>query len=104
MEMITGVPYRMTDVELSATLKQLHKLKTKRDELNSEIERQHDALKRHLAAIEADELTQCGWTISFKEVETEKIDLKAFRDEMPEIAAYFTRKSRGRRFFVRSVA
>jgi len=94
---------RLTDRELSAVLKQLHQLKKKKDEIGQDIEHLHDALRAHLAAIGADELTQAGYIISNKLVITSTIDTKAMKAELPELVARYTRSKEGRRFFVRAV-
>ena len=93
----------MTDRELNACLKQLHTYKAKKDELQRDIDRCHDALKGHLAAIGADELTQGGYVISNKVVVSSALDAKALRAELPDVAARYTMTKEGRRFFVRAV-
>lgn len=93
----------MSDRELASCLKQLLTYKAKADELRRDIERCHDALKAHLAAINADELTQGGYVVSNKVVVTTSIDTKALRAELPDIAARYSTTKEGRRFFVRAV-
>lgn len=93
----------MTEKELMSTLRQLQQYRKKSDEIKKDIERCHEALKEHLAAIGADELTQGGYTISNKVVVSTVLDQKALRAELPDIAARYSTTKEGRRFFVRAV-
>lgn len=95
---------RLSDQALKETLTRLQRLKTKRDSINEEIDDYKHALVEHLEAIGADELTQFGWIVSNKEVTTTKIDAKALREELPEVAARYSSTSTARRFAVRAVA
>lgn len=94
---------RLSDQGLKETLSRFQRLRAKRDEISQEIDRYRDALIEHLDAIGADELTQYGWIISNKEITTTKLDAKALRKELPEVAARYTTTSTGRRFAVRAV-
>ena len=95
--------HRLSDNALKETLNRLQRLRVRRDDLTEEIDEYKEALMGHLEAIGADELTQFGWIISNKEITTTKLDAKALRAELPEVAARYSTTSTGRRFVVRAV-
>ena len=96
--------FRLTDDELDLKLKRLRDLKIAQGLVADEIELINNQFKQHLDAIGADELSQFGYVISNKEIETTTLDAKALREALPDVAERFSRTRRGRRFMVRAVA
>lgn len=101
---MTETAIRLTDAEYVEVLERLIQAKMDKDVIEERIQVYNGMLKGHLAAIGADELTQAGFIVSNKLVTTETIDAKAFRAELPEVAARYTRTKEGRRFIVRAIA
>ena len=96
--------HKMSAQNLKETLERFQALRAKRDKINEELDDYKNALIGHLEALGADELTQFGWIISNKETTSTKIDTKALREELPEIAQRYSTTSTTRRFVVRAVA
>ena len=68
------------------------------EEIAAEIDTITDAIKAHMEAINADELSGADFKISWKPVTTARIDTAALKKAMPEIAEAFTKTSATRRF------
>ena len=84
------------ELEIKAT--ELQELKRMREELDAEIEAAQDAIKAAMGDQEA--VTAGAYRITWKPVESARIDTKALKAALPEIAARFTVTSTVRRFCV----
>ena len=88
----------MSIKELEIKAQELQELKRLREELDAEIEAAQDAIKAAMGDQEA--VTAGAFRISWKAVTSSRIDSKALKAALPEIAARFTVTSMTRRFCV----
>lgn len=88
----------MTDLESKvATLRELRRMA---DELAAEIAATEDELKAYMMAHNADTLHGPSFKITWKEVESSRLDSKALKAAAPSIWAQFTKQTTTRRFIV----
>lgn len=90
----------MANNELTAKLAELKELKNMLEELNAEISTIEDEVKAEMTARNVDELTAGAFKVRWKTIESARFDTKAFKAEMPELAARFTIKTTAKRFTV----
>ena len=83
---------------MNAKVKELRELRRMADELAAEIEAVQDEIKGHMTAQDTDTLAGVDWKITWKAVTSSRLDSKALRAELPEIAARFTKQTTARRF------
>ena len=88
----------MSTNEIAAKCRELRELQALIDEAQAEADTIRDALKRELG--DAEELRAGEYRISWKPVTTSRLDTKALRAALPDIAARFSRESTTRRFCV----
>ena len=88
----------MSIKELETKARDLMELKRLREELDAEIEAAQDAIKAAMGDQEA--VTAGAYKITWKPVESARIDTKALKAAMPDVAARFTVTSTVRRFCV----
>ena len=78
--------------------KELRELKRMAAELADEITSIEDAIKAEMTARETDTLTGLDWKVTWKAVTSSRLDSKALKVELPEIAARFMKQTTARRF------
>ena len=88
----------MSSNEIQSKVSDLRELRRMAEEIAAEIDTITDAIKAHMEAINADELSGADFKISWKPVTTARIDTAALKKAMPEIAEAFTKTSATRRF------
>ena len=88
----------MSIKEMESRVQELQELKRMREELDAEIEAAQDAIKAAMGDQEA--VTAGAYRITWKPVESARIDTKALKAALPDIAARFTVTSMTRRFCV----
>ena len=88
----------MSTNEITAKVKELRELLALIDEAQAEAEALKDAIKTHMG--EAEELRAGEYKITYKTVETTRVDTAALKKALPEVAAAFTRKTTTRRFCI----
>lgn len=84
--------------ELKAKAAELKELKVMQDELAAEIAAIEDEIKAHMG--ETEQITAGAFRITWKNVTSSRFDTTAFKKEMPELAARFTKTTTTRRFSV----
>ena len=67
-------------------------------ELADEISSIEDSIKAEKTARETDTLSGLDWKITWKAVTSSRLDSKALKAELPEIAAHYMKPSTARRF------
>ena len=88
----------MSITELESKARDLQELKRMREELDAEIEAAQDAIKAAMGDLEA--ITAGAYKITWKPVTSARIDTKALKMAMPEVAERFTISTTVRRFTV----
>lgn len=68
------------------------------DELAWEIEAIQDSIKAEMTAREVDTLTGLDWKVTWKAVTSSRLDSKALKAALPEVAAQYTKQITSRRF------
>ena len=88
----------MTIKEMETTARELRELARLREELDAEITALQDALKAALG--DQEQVTAGEYRISYKAVTSQRVDAKALKAALPEIAAQFTKTTTAKRFTV----
>lgn len=88
----------MSTQEMESKVKELRELRRMAEELSAEIETLQDAIKAEMTTRNAEELTGSDWRITWKNITSSRLDTAALRKELPEVAAYFTKETKARRF------
>ncbi len=88
----------MSTHEIETKIRELRELQALIDEANAEAEAIKDALKAHMG--DSEELRAGEYKITFKPVVSSRLDAKALRAAMPDVAVAFTRSTTVRRFCV----
>ena len=88
----------MSENDIIRKVKLLREMQQLAEEAQAEAESLKDELKAHMGTSE--ELCAGEYKITWKSVESARVDTAALRCEMPSIAEAFTRKSTSRRFCV----
>lgn len=88
----------MSTNELTAKIKELRELQALIDEAQAEAETIKDAIKAHMG--DQEELRAGEYKITWKSVTTARLDSKALKAALPEVALRFTRETTSRRFVV----
>ena len=86
----------MSTIESKA--RELMELRRMREELDAEIEAAQDAIKAEMG--DSESITAGAYKITWKPVESTRIDTRALKAAFPEIASHFTITSTVRRFCV----
>lgn len=84
--------------EIAAKAQELQELKRMREELDAEIEAAQDEIKAAMGDQES--ITAGAFKITWKAVESTRIDTKALKAALPDVVARFTITSTARRFCV----
>ena len=88
----------MSIKDMEAKARELQELKRMREELDMEIEAAQDAIKAAMG--DAESITAGAYKITWKPVTSSRLDGKALKAALPEIAERFTVTSTVRRFCV----
>lgn len=88
----------MSIKEMETKARELQELKRMREELDAEIEAAQDAIKAAMGDQEA--VTAGAYKITWKIVESARLDAKALKAVLPDVAARFMVTSTVRRFNV----
>ena len=88
----------MTIAEMEHTAHELKELKRMQEELTTEIIALEDALKTAMG--DSERFTAGVYRITYKTVQTARVDTTALREALPEVAARFLKTSTARRFCV----
>lgn len=88
----------MSIKELETKVQDLQELKRMREELDAEIEAAQDVIKAVMG--DAESMTAGAYKITWKPIESTRLDGKALKAAFPEIAARYTVTSIARRFCV----
>lgn len=90
----------MSNAEIQSKVNDLRELRRMADELQAEIDSITDAIKKHMDAISADELSGADFKITWKPITSSRIDTAALKKAMPDVAAAFTKTATTRRFCI----
>ena len=88
----------MSTNEMDTKIYTLRELQTEIERLQAEADAIKDAIKAEMIERGQETLTGNGWKASWKVIESARLDGKALRAAMPEIAARFTVTTRASRF------
>ncbi len=88
----------MSTHEIEAKCRELRELLSLIDEAQSEVESIKDELKRELG--DTEELRAGEYKLTWRPVTSVKLDVKALKAALPDVAARFSRESTTRRFCV----
>lgn len=88
----------MSTNEIAAKCRELRELLSLIDEAQAEADAIKDALKRELG--DTEELRAGEYKLTWRPVTSVKLDVKALRAALPDVAARFSRESTTRRFCV----
>lgn len=88
----------MSTTELTAMIRELRELEALIAEAQAEAEAIKDSLKSHMG--DQEELRAGEYKVSWKAVTSSRLDSKALKAALPEVAALFTKQTTTRRFVV----
>ena len=88
----------MSNTELTSKIKELRELQALIEEAQAEAEAIKDTLKAHMGDLE--ELRAGEYRVTWKAVTSSRLDSKALKAALPEVAARFTTQTTTRRFVV----
>ena len=88
----------MSNTELTSKIKELRELQALIEEAQAEAEAIKDTLKAHMGDLE--ELRAGEYKVTWKAVTSTRLDSKALKAALPEVAARFTTQTTTRRFVV----
>lgn len=88
----------MSEIEITAKIRELRNLQALIDEATQEAEALKDEIKNHMG--DREELRAGEYKITWKAVTSSRVDTAALKKELPEIAARFTKTTTSRRFCV----
>ncbi len=83
---------------MNAKVQELRELRRMADELAAEIDSLQDEIKAEMTAQNTDTLTGIDWKITYKAVTSNRIDSKALKAALPDVAAKYTKQTTSRRF------
>lgn len=90
----------MANNEIFAKVAELRELRRMAEELEAQIEGITDELKAHMNATDTDTITGPDFKITWKAIESTRLDTKALKAAAPELCARFTKTTSSRRFTV----
>ena len=88
----------MCEQDIIRKVKLLREMQRMAEDAQAEAEALKDEIKAYMGSSE--ELRAGEYKITWKSVESSRVDIKALTKAMPDVAAAFTRKSTIRRFVV----
>lgn len=88
----------MSNTELTIKIHELRQLQLLVEEAQADMEALKDQIKAHMGSSE--ELIAGDYKITWKSVTSSRIDAKALKSALPEVAARFTTETVTRRFVV----
>lgn len=83
---------------MNAKVAELRELRRMADELAAEIDSLQDEIKAEMTAREVDTLTGFDWKITYKAVTSSRIDSRALKAALSEVAARYMKETTTRRF------
>ena len=83
---------------MNTKVKELRELRRMADDLAGEIEAIQDEIKAHMTESNTDTLTGIDWKVTWKTVTSSRLDSKALKAALPDVAKQFTRQTTARRF------
>lgn len=89
----------MSIKEMESTARELRGLQRMKEELDAEIEALQDTLKAALG--DAEQMVVGEYKVTWKPVTSQRVDAKALREALPEVAERFTKTTTVRRFQVK---
>ena len=88
----------MSEREISIKIKLLRELQRQTEEIGAEIEALKDEIKAFMG--DSEELRAGEYKVTWKPVESARIDTTALKKAMPELAERFTKTTTSRRFTI----
>lgn len=88
----------MSENDIIRKVKLLREMQRMAEDAQAEAEALKDEIKAYMG--DSEELRAGDYKITWKAVESSRVDVKALEKEMPEVAQAFTRKTTSRRFCV----
>lgn len=90
----------MSTHELTSKVRELKELKAMAEELAAEITSIEDDIKAEMTVRETEELLVDIFKIRWITVKSNRLDTTAIKEELPEVAARYTKQTESRRFTV----
>ena len=90
----------MSISEMDSKVKELRELHRMAEELAAEIDSIQDSIKRHMDAQGVDTISGTDWRVTYKAVNSTRLDTAALKKALPDLAAQFTKTTAARRFCI----
>ncbi len=88
----------MGTIELDSRIRELREYRRMADELAAEIDNLTDSIKAEMTARNVDTLDGSDWRVTWKNVTSSRLDGKALKAALPDVAAQYTKPTTTRRF------
>ena len=90
----------MSTIEIGGKVAELRELRRMNEELEAEIAALEDGIKSELTSRGTDTISGADYKVTWKAVNGSRLDAKALKAELPEIAQRYTIATSTRRFIV----
>ena len=90
----------MSISELESKVHDLRELRRMAEELQAEIDSIQDEIKDVMKRQGVDTLTGSGWKITWKSIDSSRLDTAALKEALPDVAARFTKPNKTNRFYL----
>mgnify|MGYP001083579414 FL=1 len=87
----------MSISEMDSKVKELRELHRMAEELAAEIDSIQDSIKRHMDAEGVDTISGTDWRVTYKAVNSPRLDTAALKKALPDLAAQITKTTAARR-------
>lgn len=87
--------------DLTTRIHDLKELRIMKEQLEAEITAIEDSIKEHMTFFNVDTITTAEYKITWKEVESTRLDTTALKKEFPDIASRYSVTTMTRRFLVK---
>ena len=85
---------------MNEMIRNLRELTCMREELDAEIDAIKDKIKGVMTSTNTEELSGIDWKVSYKIINSSRLDSKAFKADYPEIAKKYTKTTATRRLTI----
>jgi len=90
--------HTMSTNEMDSKVRELRELRRMAAELADEISSIEDTIKADMASRGAEEAQGTDWRVTWKQITSERLDGKALKAELPDVAARYLKQTTALRF------
>ena len=87
--------------DLTIRIHDLKELRIMKEQLEAEITAIEDSIKEHMTLFDVDTITTAEYVVTWKPVQSTRLDTTALKKELPDIASRYSVTTTTRRFLVK---